>query len=99
MAGEMIRKGIAVPRETIEGLRSAKGKIGSGCYSACDIGCELAQAEAELFSRCDALDHDHFQQWCDLLADAMQGKLGLAHFRGIPALEPVRDEIQSMCCS
>jgi hypothetical protein len=99
MAGHMIQKGIGVPPGVIEELRSAKGKIGSGCFSTCDVGCELAKAEGELFAQCDCLDQHDFQHWCDLLAEAMQGKLDYGQIRGIPAIEPIKNDCRFVGCS
>ncbi len=98
MTGDMTRKGIKVPHGVVEELGAVRVKIGSGCFSTCEVSCELSKVEGQLFSQCDRLDPQDFQQWCDLLAEAMQGKLDYGRIRGIPALEPVKNDCQFLGC-
>ena len=75
MTADMAKKGIAVPSEVFQSLKNARGKIESGCFSVCEVGCDLSQVEGPLFSQGYLLDQQDFQQWSELLAEAMQGKL------------------------
>jgi hypothetical protein len=99
MTADMANKGINVPTGVIEGLKIARVKIGSGCFSPCEVNCELGKAEGQIFSQCNLLDEKDFQQWCDLLAEAMQGKLDYERIRGIAALEPVKNDCQFLGCA
>jgi hypothetical protein len=99
MAADMAKRGIEVPGQIIEELKTARVKIGSGCLSACEINCELAKAEGHLFSQAPRLGEQDFEQWCNLLAEAMQGKLDSERVRGIPALDPVKNDCQFLGCS
>ena len=78
--------------------RPARAKITSGCYSPCEAACELSQIEGQLFSRGDRLDPQEFSDWCDLLAEAMQGKLDYQRIGSIPALEPIRNDCGFLNC-
>ena len=98
MTMDMARKGIAVPHGVFEGLKTARGKIESGCFSTCEVGCDLAQVEAPLFSQCHLLEQQEFQQWSDLLAEAMQGKLDYQRIMGIPAFQPIKNECAFLRC-
>jgi hypothetical protein len=98
MTAHMTRKGIEVPRDVFEVLKTARGKIASGCFSVCEVGCDLSQAEGPLFSQGYLLDQQDFQEWSDLLAEAMQGKLDYQRIMDIPALEPVKNECQFLGC-
>jgi len=98
MTANMIQKGIEVPHAVVEKLKTARSKIESGCFSPCEVGCELAEVECQLFSRCDRLDQQEFQDWCNLLAEAMQGKLDYQRIQGIPALSPVKNDCRFLNC-
>ena len=99
MTADMARKGIEVPRDVFEALKTARGKIESGCFSACEVGCDLSQVEGPLFSQGYLLDQQDFQQWSDLLAEAMQGKLDYQRIMDIPALAPVKNDCTFLRCS
>ena len=94
----MARKGIEVPRDVFTTLKTARSKIQSGCFSPCEVACDLSQAEAPLFSQGYLLDQQDFQEWSDLLAEAMQGKLDYQRIMNIPALEPVKNDCQFLGC-
>jgi hypothetical protein len=98
MTSAMVRKGINVPAEVLQALRIARGKIESGCFSPCEVGCDLSQVEGQVFSQCHTLDPQEFQEWSDLLAEAIQGKLDYQRIRGIPALAPVKNDCQFLGC-
>jgi hypothetical protein len=98
MTTRMAQKGIEVPRDVFEALKNARGKIESGCFSTCEVGCDLSQAEGPLFAQGYLLDEQDFQQWSDLLAEAMQGKLDYERIMDIPALEPIRNDCRFLGC-
>jgi hypothetical protein len=99
MAADMAKKGIVVQGDTIEELKTARVKIGGGCISACEASCDLAKAEGSLFSQAHLLGDGDFARWCDLLAEAMQGKLDFERICGIPALAPVKNDCQFLGCT
>ena len=98
MTAHMAQKGIGLPRDVFEALKTARGKIESGCFSTCEVGCDLSQAEGPLFSQGYLLDEQDFQQWSDLLAEAMQGKLDYERIMDIPALAPVKNDCKFLGC-
>ena len=98
MTADMTRKGIQVPHDVFGLLQAARSRIVSGCFSPCEVGCDLAQVEAPLFSQGYLLDQQDFQQWSDLLAEAMQGKLDYERIMGIPALDPVKNDCAFLGC-
>jgi hypothetical protein len=98
MAADMAKKGIDVLGDVVGELQTARVKIASGCYSPCEAACDLAHIESQLSSRCDLLPPHEFQEWCDLLAEAMQGKLDYQRIRGIAALEPIRNDCGFLSC-
>jgi hypothetical protein len=98
MTAHMGRKRIELPGDVFEGLKTARGKIESGCFSPCEVGCDLAQVEGPLFSQAYLLDQQDFQAWSDLLAEAMQGKLDYQRIMDVPALAPVKNECGFLRC-
>jgi hypothetical protein len=99
MSHDMCKKGIAVAPLLNEKIRMARGKIASSCFSPCEVSCSLAEIEGELFSKCDLLEEKDFMQWCDLLGEAMQGKLDYDRILGIPALKPVVSDCTFLGCT
>jgi hypothetical protein len=98
MTAKMSRQGIELPGGVFESLKTARGKIASGCFSTCEVSCDLSLVEGPLFAKCDQLDPQEFQEWSDLLAEAMQGKLDYERILGVPALAPVQNEIRFLEC-
>ncbi len=98
MTSHVSQKGIQLPQEVFEALKTARGKIESGCFSTCEVGCDLSQAEGPLFAQGYLLDEQDFQQWSDLLAEAMQGKLDYERIMNIPALAPVKSDCKFLGC-
>jgi hypothetical protein len=99
MTADIRRKGIALPPVVFDVLKTVRGKIESGCFSTCEIGCDLSQAEGPIFSECHHLDEHQFQEWSDLLGEAMQGKLDYQRILGVPALEPVKNDCGFLSCN
>ena len=99
MTADMAKKRIEVPHSVFDALKNARGKIASGCFSTCEVNCDLALAEGPLFSQCHLLEAEEFQAWSDLLAEAMQGKLDYERILGIPALAPVKNDCLFLNCS
>lgn len=98
MATIMLHKRLRMPVEVIEALKTARIKISSGCFSPCEITCDLSKAEGGIFAQCHLLDSEEAEYWSNLLAEAMQGKLDYERIQGIPALSPVRSDCEFLRC-
>ena len=99
MSFDMAQRGIALPEDLHEKLTTARIKIGSGCFSSCEINCALADVESRLFSRGHLLEDQEFMDWSDLLGEAMQGKLDYDRILATRVLEPVKNDCQFLRCS
>ena len=99
MSRAMHKKGIPLPPDINERLKTARVKIVSGCVSPCEANCLLAEAESRLFSQGPALGDDEFMMWSDLLGDAAQGKLDHERIQMIPALEPIHQDCKFLGCT
>jgi len=99
MSLAMQKKGIPVPPDINETLKTARLKIVSGCASPCEVNCVLAEAESQLFSQGPTLGDEKFMMWSDLLGDAAQGKLDYARIQMISALEPIHQDCKFLGCT
>ena len=99
MSLAMDKKGIPLPPEINERLKTARVKIVSGCVPPCEVNCVLAEAESRLFSQGPALGDEEFMMWSDLLGEAAQGKLDFARIQMIAALEPIRQDCKFLGCT
>ena len=99
MSATMRKKGIDVPLEASEKLKTTGIEIVSGCFSPCEVNCSLAEAESRIFSKCHLLEDQEFMLWSDLLGEAMQGQLGYHRIVGIPALSPVKNDCKFLACN
>jgi len=68
-------------------LERARVKLASGCFSACDIGCDLAAAEAVLMAADTSRPESQAESWLELLGQAMSNTYALEHFLQIPAIQ------------
>ena len=99
MSVDMARNGAQLPPDLNDTLTLARMKIGSGCFSVCEVGCALSDIESRLSSHYDCLDEDAFAQWSDLLGEAMQGNLDHERIVVTPALEPVKNDCMFLKCA
>ena len=99
MSLAMHKKGIPLPPDINERLKTARVKIVSGCVSPCEANCVLAEAESRLFSQGPALGDEEFMMWSDLLGEAAQGKLDYARIQMIPSLEPIHQDCRFLGCT
>ena len=56
------------------GLKRVRIKIASGCFSACEIGCDLSPVEAALTSADASSTATSVDFWLDLLGHAMRAE-------------------------
>ncbi len=54
-------------------LEAARVKIASGCFTSCEVGCDLDQVEAVLVSVDGSRSPNRVSYWLDLLGQAMAG--------------------------
>lgn len=99
MSVAMHKKGIPVTADVNENLKLARVKITSGCFSACEVNCALADVECRLFAQGPSLGDEEFMMWSDLLGLAAQGKLDYARIKMIPALEPIHQDCRFLGCT
>jgi hypothetical protein len=68
-------------------LESARTKTASGCFSVCDVGCDLSRIEAELTTADSSTDHNWVDFWVDLLGHAMDEGVEAERLLKVPAVK------------
>ena len=77
---------VPLPADADRLLENARIKIASGCFSVCEVGCDLTQLEAILTS-IDASTHQNgVDYWVDMLGHSMSGEADKGPVLKIPAV-------------
>lgn len=95
---DLDKKEILIPKEIIKELGFSRVKIGSGCFSVCDVACSLNNIEGNLIARCASLGDEYISKWLDLLSKSMAGQLSLKEISKIPLLKPIETECEFLRC-
>lgn len=78
---------VPVPPELGHILEGARVKTASGCFSVCEVGCDLARIEAELTTADSSTDHNWVDFWVDLLGHAMSKGADTERLLKVPAVK------------
>jgi hypothetical protein len=68
-------------------LESSRVKISSGCFSTCEVGCDLSQLEGFLVSADTSSPTNSADYWLDLLGRCMADEVDSAALLQIPAVQ------------
>jgi hypothetical protein len=77
---------VPLPVEADRLLENARIKIASGCFSVCEVGCDLTQLEAALTSLDASTRHDGVDFWVDMLGHSMSSEAEAQRILKIPAI-------------
>ena len=77
---------VPMPADADRLLENARVKIASGCFSVCEVGCDLAQLEAALTSFDASTSHSGVDFWVDMLGHSMSSEAGTQPILKIPAI-------------
>ena len=67
-------------------LENARIKIASGCFSVCEVGCDLSELEAILTSTDASSGHNWVDFWVDMLGHSMADDAETERILKIPAI-------------
>lgn len=98
LALDLARQDVRVPADVNAQLKLTRMKIMSGCFSPCEVGCELGKIEGQLISVGASIGEDYLRPWFDLLGQAMEGRIDPSRITDIPALEPVANDCMFLAC-
>ena len=78
---------VPLPADADMLLEGARIKIASGCFSNCEVGCDLTQLEASLTAIDASTDHNWVDFWLDLLGRSMSDTAEMERILKIPAIK------------
>jgi len=85
-ADELRTRGAALPAALAGQLEAARVKISSGCFSSCEVGCDLSAIEAALVPADAAGATNSVNFWLDLLGRAMEDDDAMERLLRVPAV-------------
>ncbi len=85
-ADELEKRGIEIDMETRKRLEASRVKIASGCFSSCEVGCDLGAVEGALVSRGASHPGDATSFWIELLGRTMEEDGEIDQLLRIPAV-------------
>jgi hypothetical protein len=77
---------VVLPHNADRLLENARIKIASGCFSACEVGCDLSELEAMLTSTDASSGHNWVDFWVDMLGHSMANDAETERILKIPAV-------------
>ena len=77
---------VQLPQELGRLLENGRIKIASGCFSVCEVGCDLSQLEAALTSIDASSQHNWVDFWVDMLGHSMADKAETERILKVPAI-------------
>lgn len=77
---------VKLPGEADRLLENARIKIASGCFSVCEVGCDLSELEAMLTSTDASSGHNWVDFWVDMLGHSMANDAETERILKIPAV-------------
>jgi hypothetical protein len=77
---------VQLPDEVDRLLETARIKIATGCFSVCEVGCDLSQLEGVLTSSDASSHHNWVDFWVDMLGHSMATDAETERILKIPAI-------------
>jgi hypothetical protein len=77
---------VTLPQNADRLLENARIKIASGCFSVCEVGCDLSELEAALTSTDASSGHNWVDFWVDMLGHSMANDAETERILKIPAV-------------
>jgi hypothetical protein len=78
---------VPLPPDLSALLENARLKTASGCFSVCEVGCDLSRIEAALTTADSSTDHNWVDFWIDLLGHAMSESEEAERLLKVPAVK------------
>ncbi len=84
---DLQKRNVVLKPEVSENIDRARTKIASGCFSVCEVGCDLGKIEALLTSVDASSQYNTAENWIELLAKAMDNTSGVERVLKVPAVK------------
>jgi len=83
---DLIQRAVVLPQDVLSGLETSRIKISSGCFSSCEVGCDLRRIEATLTAVDASSPNEQTDKWLGLLGRAMADKIDPGDLLSVPAV-------------
>lgn len=80
----------AIPSSIAAPLARARVKISSGCFTVCDVACDLDHIEALLISAASTAGEESTDSWMEMLGQCMSDAVNLEDFESRIAFPAVK---------
>jgi hypothetical protein len=96
---EIVKRGVSVPPDVMSDLATARVKISSGCFSPCEVGCDLRKIEGTLTAVDASSAGEQTDKWLGLLGRAMADKVEPDELLSVPAIRIQFNDCRSRGCA
>ena len=96
---DLLSRSSAVPPTVLSGLETAKIKITSGCFSPCEVGCDLRSIEAVLTAADASAAVTQADKWLDILARSMDDKVDVSELLGVQTIRVQFNSCRARGCN
>jgi len=83
---ELTKRRVTLPGDLGQRINVARTKISSGCFSVCEVGCDLNTIESALMAWDTSSPTNNADSWLHLLAEAMTDSVDTRRVLQIPAV-------------
>jgi hypothetical protein len=84
---DLRNRGVHLGGEAVAFLEASRLKISSGCFSTCDVGCDLSHLEGLMVSADASSPTNSVDYWVDLLGQCMVEEVNVKALLKIPAVQ------------
>lgn len=84
---DLLDRGVALVADPAPLLETTRAKISSGCFSSCEVGCDLADVERTLTSADASSAPSSVDEWLDVLGRCMSEDVDTEALLAIPAVK------------
>jgi hypothetical protein len=96
---ELTQRAVALPTDVLTSLEVSRIKISSGCFSPCEIGCDLRRIEAVLTAIEASSPSEQTDKWLGLLGRAMADRVEPADLLSVPAIRIRFNDCRARGCA
>jgi hypothetical protein len=83
---DLAQRAAVLPPDVLTGLETSRIKISSGCFSSCEVGCDLRRIEATLTAVDASSPNEQTDKWLALLGRVMAERLDASELLSVPAV-------------
>ncbi len=96
---ELSQRSVPVPADIMASLETSRIKISSGCFSPCEVGCDLRQIEGVLTMADASSPTEQTDKWLGLLGQAMSEGLEPRELLRVPAIRIRFNDCRARGCA